>query len=559
MDDADAGRPLPGLMMERPLLVSGILEHAARYHADGAILTRTVEGPYAQITYGALARRAKRVANALRALGVKAGDRIGTLAWNTARHLELYYGISGIGAVCHTINPRLFRDQIAYIVRHAQDRVLFVDLTFVPLVEALGDALADVAHVVVMTDEAHMPAGLAGALCYESLVAQASDALDWPEFDERAASSLCYTSGTTGNPKGALYSHRSTVLHALMVNAADAIGLTADDVVCPIVPMFHVNAWGQPYTAPMCGAGLAMPGAALDGASLCDLFARAGVTVAVGVPTVWLGLLAHLAETGTRPQALRTLLIGGSAPPRAMIEAFEERWGITVMHGWGMTEMSPVGTIGRLKAKHAGLSPPERIDLKTKQGRVLYGVEVKVADADGRALPNDGATQGELAVRGNTVIGAYYADEAATRAGFDADGWFRTGDVCTLDPDGYLTITDRAKDVIKSGGEWISSIDLENAAMGHPDVAEAAVIGIAHPKWDERPLLVVVPRPGVRPDAAAIIDYLRPRVAKWWLPDAVEFRESLPHTATGKLLKTQLREDFRDYRLPTAEPVTSGG
>ena len=343
----------------------------------------------------------------------------------------------------------------------------------------------------------------------------------------------------------------------MMVNAADAIGLTADDVVCPIVPMFHVNAWGIPYTAPMCGAGLAMPGAALDGRSVCELFARAGVTVAVGVPTVWLGLLAHLAGGGTCPPSLRTLLIGGSAPPRAMIETFEERYGITVMHGWGMTEMSPVGTIGRLKAKHAGLTPSARIDLKTKQGRVLYGVEVKVAGVDGAPAPRDGASPGELLVRGNAVISGYFADAPATRAAFDGEGWFRTGDICTLDPDGYLAITDRAKDVIKSGGEWISSIDLENAAMGHPDVAEAAVIGVPHPKWDERPLLVVVPRAGTAPTREAILAYLAGRTAKWMLPDDVVFRESLPHTATGKLLKMQLRQDFHDYALPGAELATA--
>jgi acyl-CoA synthetase (AMP-forming)/AMP-acid ligase II len=550
---------MDGLMMDRPLMIASLIEHAARYHGDSEIWTRTVEGPVVRARYDEAAARAKRAAKALLRLGIRPGDRVATLAWNTQRHFELYYAISGIGAVCHTINPRLFREQIVYIVEHARDRVLFVDVNLAPLVEALLPQLPGLERVVVMTDATHMPAAPAGALCYEALLAAESDDFEWPEFDERTASSLCYTSGTTGNPKGALYTHRSTVLHTLMVSSADVLGFTSDDVVCPIVPMFHVNAWGIPYAAPMCGARLVMPGAALDGPSLCELFEAAGVTCAVGVPTVWLGLLKRLEEMGRRPETLRRLVIGGSAPPRAMIEAFENRYGIEVVQGWGMTEMSPVGTFGRLKGKHRDLGPAERIDLKAKQGRVIYGTEAKIVGPDGRAAPLDGASQGALLVRGHAVVSAYFGDEAATGEAFDEEGWFRTGDVGTLDADGFLRITDRTKDVIKSGGEWISSIDVENAAMGHPDVAEAAVIGLPHPKWSERPLLVVVPKPGTSPTREDILAYLAPRMARWWLPDDVAFRAELPHTATGKLLKTKLREDFAGHVLPEAGLVPSGG
>ena len=542
---------MDGLMMDRPLMIAGLIEHAARYHGDSEIWTRSVEGPITRASYAEAASRARRMAKALMRLGIEPGDRVATLAWNTGRHLELYYAISGIGAVCHTINPRLFAEQIVYIANHARDRVLFVDLDLVPLVEALAPRVPGLEAVVVMTDEAHRPAtALPGVLCYETLVAAEADDLAWPEFDERTASSLCYTSGTTGNPKGALYSHRSTVLHTLMIAAADVLGLTSETVVCPIVPMFHVNAWGIPYAAPLCGATLAMPGPALDGASLCALFEAAGVTCAVGVPTVWLGLLKRLEETGRRPETLERLVVGGSAPPRAMIEAFEDKWGIEVVQGWGMTEMSPVGTFGRLKGKHRDLPAEARMALKAKQGRVIYGTEARIVGPDGRDAPLDGRTQGDLLVRGHAVVSGYYEDEAATRAAFDADGWFRTGDVGTLDADGYLRITDRTKDVIKSGGEWISSIDVENAAMGHPDVAEAAVIGLPHPKWSERPLLVVVPKAGTSPTREAILAYLATRMARWWLPDDVVFRAELPHTATGKLLKTRLRAEFAGYVLP---------
>src|SRR4051794_27664269 len=542
---------MDGLMMDRPLLVSSLIEHAATYHGDTDIVSRTVEGPIHRTTYAQAERRAKRVANALTRLGIRPGARVAPLAWNGYRHFELYFGISGVGAVCHTINPRLFHEQIEYIVNHAADRLLFLDLTFVPLVEKLAERFKPIEHYIIMTDEAHMPAtSLPSVLCYETLIGPQSDELTWPEFDERTACSLCYTSGTTGNPKGALYSHRSTILHTYAITSKDAVGFTSGEAICPIVPMFHVNAWGVPYAAAMCGAKLVFPGPALDGESLCALFEAEGVTTTLGVPTVWLGMLKTMAEKGRKPPTLKRLMVGGSAAPRAMIETFEKTYGITVMHGWGMTEMSPVGTIGTLKGKHGSLSIDEQIAIKAMQGRPLYGVEMKIVDGEGRRLPHDGVAVGELLVRGPWVISAYYNDETASKAAFDAEGWFRTGDVCAIDPDGFLRITDRSKDVIKSGGEWISSIDIENAAMGHPDVAEAAVIGLPHPKWAERPLLIVVPKPEAQPSKEALLGYLSGRMPKWMVPDDVVFADELPHTATGKLLKTKLRETYRDHRLP---------
>ena len=540
-----------GLMMDRPLLVSMLIEHAGAYHGDQEIVSRTVQGPLHRYTYRDAERRAKQLANALRRLGVSAGDRIGTLAWNTYRHYELYFGVSGIGAICHTINPRLFQAQVEYIINHAEDRLLFVDLTFVPLLEQLSARLGSVAAIVVMTDAAHMPrTSLQRVLCYETLIAAEPAELEWPQFSELNACSLCYTSGTTGNPKGALYSHRSTLLHALGVNTPDGIGLSARDVICPIVPMFHVNAWAVPYTATMTGAKLVLPGPALDGASLFELFETEAVTFALGVPTVWLGLLEVFAERGRKPAGLERMVIGGSAAPATMIEALEGRYGITVIHGWGMTEMSPVGTTSALKRKHTGRPPAEQWALKALQGRPLFGVEMKIVDADGQALAHDGRRSGELLVRGPWIISAYYHDQPSSQGAFDDAGWFRTGDIAAIDPDGYLRITDRSKDVIKSGGEWISSIDLENAAMAHPDVAEAAVIGVPHPKWGERPLLIVVPKPGSDLAAAAVLETLAGKVAKWMLPDAVLLADALPHTATGKLLKTQLREQFKAYQWP---------
>jgi len=541
-----------GLMMDRPLMIGSLLQYAAEYHGDTEIVSRTVEGPIHRYTYAEAEQRAKRLANALRRLGVGFGDRVATIAWNGFRHFELYFAISGIGAVCHTINPRLFADQLGYIVNHAEDKVLFVDLTFVPLAEKLAAHWPNVKHYVVMTDREHMPqTSLPNAHCYEVLLAGETAELVWPEFDENTASSLCYTSGTTGNPKGALYTHRSTVLHSYAICAANAIGMSLRDAICPIVPMFHVNAWGIPYAAAMSGTKLVFPGAKLDGASLCELFEAEKVTISSGVPTVWLGLLAYLDQTGKKPGALNRVTVGGSAVPPAMISAFEDKYGIQCIHGWGMTEMSPVGTLAMPKAKLAG-DREAQLATKAKQGFPLYGVEMKVVDPNGRAQPHDGVSRGELLVRGPWVVSAYYNDEEATAAALDEQGWFRTGDVSTIDADGYMQIVDRSKDVIKSGGEWISSIDVENVAMGHPDVAEAAVIGLPHPKWAERPLLIIVAKPGQHPSKEAILGFLETKIAKWQLPDDIVFVAEMPHGATGKVLKTRLREMFKDHHLPSA-------
>jgi fatty-acyl-CoA synthase len=542
---------LRGLMMDRPLLVSSLIEHAARYHGDIEIVSRTIEGPIHRYSYADARARSKQLAHALRRLGMQPGDRIGTVGWNGFRHFELYYGISGGGLVLHTINPRLFTDQIVYIVNHAADRLLFVDLTFMPLVEKLANQLAAVEAVVVMTDRAHMPATtLPRVLCYEDLLAAESDDFEWPEFDENVASSLCYTSGTTGNPKGVLYSHRSTVLHNLVT--ALSMEMTNRDVVCPIVPMFHANAWAIPYLAPMCGAKLVLPGLALDGASLHALFEAEGVTSTSGVPTVWLGLLRYMEDNKLKFGTLKRLLVGGSAVPLAMIKSFEETYGVRATQGWGMTELSPVGSLVALSGKLLDLPEERQYDYKVKQGRALYCVDMKLVDAEGREVAHDGAARGELLVRGPWVVSGYYNDAAASEAAFDKDGWFRTGDVCTIDPDGFLTLVDRHKDVIKSGGEWISSIDIENMMIGHPDIVEAAVIGLPHPKWAERPLLIVVPREGRAPTRESLLDYLSERLAKWMLPDDVVFVAELPHTATGKLQKTKLREQFANHKLPTA-------
>ncbi|MFO1056955.1 MAG: 3-(methylthio)propionyl-CoA ligase [Dongiaceae bacterium] len=540
-----------GLMMDRPLLISSLIDYAARYHGDTEIVSRTVEGETHRYGYAEAEARSKRLAQALRRLGIGDGDRVGTLAWNGFRHLELYFGVSGIGAVCHTVNPRLFRDQIRFIVNHAEDRLLFFDLTFLPLVEALAPELGSVGHYVAMTDRTHMPPSrLANLLCYEELLEGEDGDLDWPQLDESTASSLCYTSGTTGNPRGALFSHRSTVLHSFSLCMADFIAISSQESLCPVVPMFHVNGWGSAYAAAMCGARLVLPGPHLDGASLHALFEAEQVTAACGVPTIWLGLLRHLEDTGGRFSSLRRVSIGGAALPPAMIEAFEDRYGVSVIQGWGMTEMSPIGTVGTLKRSHRGLPAAQQRAIKLKQGRAMFGVELRIVDAEGRPQPHDGVATGELEVRGPWVIGAYYRDEAATRAAFDAEGWFRTGDVATIDPDGYMQIVDRRKDVIKSGGEWISSIEIENAAMGHPGVAEAAAIGVPHPRWGERPLLVIVPKPGHDPADESIRRYLAERLAKWQLPEDIVRLAEMPHTATGKILKTRLREIFRDHKLP---------
>jgi acyl-CoA synthetase (AMP-forming)/AMP-acid ligase II len=539
------------LMMNQPLLISSLIRHADRNHGDTEIVSRTVEGPIHRYTYRDAHVRARRLARVLTRLGVQAGDRVGTLAWNGYRHFELYYAVSGTGAVIHTINPRLFPDQITYIVNHAEDEYCFFDLSFAPLVERLAPACTGVKGWIAMTDRAHMPTvAIPNLLCYEELLAAESDDFDWPEFDENTAAALCYTSGTTGNPKGVLYGHRSTLLHAYATSLPDAKNMSAQSVVLPIVPMFHVNAWGIPYAAPLVGAKLVFPGPALDGASLYELFEMERVNSSSGVPTVWLNLINYMKQNKLKLSTLKVTTIGGAACPAAIIRTLKDDFGVRVMHGWGMTEMSPVGTVNCPKSKHAGLPADEAFQLSLKQGRPLFGVDMKIVDGDGNELPRDGKAFGNLLVKGPWVVREYYKSDGGTP--LTADGWFPTGDVGTIDDDGYLQITDRSKDVIKSGGEWISSIDLENIAIGHPAVMEAAVIGVRHPKWDERPLLVVVKKPGAELSKDSMIGFYEGKVARWCVPDDVIFVEELPHTATGKLSKMTLREQFKDYRLPTA-------
>ena len=541
-----------GLMQDRPLLISSLIEYAAQYHGRSEIVSRTVEGPIHRYDYAAAHARSRRLAKALLRRGITLGDRVATLAWNGHRHFESYFGVSGIGAVLHTINPRLFAEQIAYIANHAEDRLIFTDLTFVPLLEAIADQLGSVEAFVVMTDEAHMPeTSLPNALCYESLLAAEDEDYAWPSFDERTASSLCYTSGTTGNPKGVLYSHRSTLIHTFAVCARDALGICANDTVLPVVPMFHANCWGTAYAAPMSGAKLVLPGALMDGEHIYELLDNERVTVSLGVPTVWLMLLNYLQQSGKKLPNMDRTIIGGSACPQSMIEAFEKDYGVTVVHAWGMTEMSPIGTTGNMKAAMADLPYEEQLTYKVKQGRGIYGVEMKIVDDDGAELPRDGVAFGNLMVRGPWITNGYFKGEGGQV--LDAEGWFNTGDVATLDAEGFMQITDRAKDVIKSGGEWISSIDLENLAVGHPDVAEAAVIGVAHPKWDERPLLVIVRQEGASVEKDEILAFMDGKIAKWWMPDDVAFVDEIPHTATGKIQKVTLREQFEGYELPTAK------
>ena len=539
-----------GLMMTMPLGIASLLRHAALNHGDTEIVSRTCEGGIHRYTYRDAHARSRRLANALGRLGVRPGERVATLAWNDYRHFELYYGVSGMGAVIHTVNPRLFPEQIAYIVNHAEDAYVFFDLTFAPLVEKLAPSCRGVKGWVAMTDRAHMPKlAVPELLCYEELVGAQRDDFEWPAFDENTAAGLCYTSGTTGNPKGVLFSHRSSVLHAYAISLPDVSDYSARSVVLPIVPMFHVNAWGIPYAAPLAGAKLVFPGPGLDGASLHELFEKEKVTASSGVPTVWLGLINHMRQNNLRFSTLKKTVIGGSACPPAMIKALQEEFGIEVRHGWGMTEMSPVGTVNTAKEKHLGLPAAQRFELALKQGRPIFGVEMKIVDGAGKELPRDGKAFGDLLVRGPWILREYYKGEGGNPL---RDGWFPTGDVGTIDPDGYLQITDRSKDVIKSGGEWISSIDLENVAMGHPAVAEAAVIGVRHPKWDERPLLIVVKKPGSEVTREALLQFYEGKIAKWWLPDDVVFVDQLPHTATGKLSKMTLRQQFEGYRLPSA-------
>ncbi len=542
---------LKGLMMDRPLLVSSLVDFAAEIHRGVTITTATVEGGIQRMTIGESHRRIARLANVLLKLGIKPGDRVATLAWNTQRHFELYFAISGIGAVCHTINPRLFPEQMTYIVNHAQDKILFFDMTFLPLVEKFRENFQPVGSYVAMTDMAHMPAstGIDGLLCYEQLLELGGDTIVWPEFDENTASSLCYTSGTTGEPKGALFSHRSTVLHTLCVLACLPGPFGPEKPLLPVVPLFHVNAWGLPYASMLSGTPLVMPGPKLDGASLFDLLDAEKVYSSWGVPTVWLGLLAEMQKRGRKPANFSEVIIGGSAAPAAMIETFEETWGVNVVHAWGMTEMSPVGTFGNLSPQQKALPFAERLKIKSRQGQRLYGVDFKIVDEDGRAQPHDGHAQGELFVRGATVISDYFENPKASAAARDKDGWFGTGDVAKITPDGYLSLVDRTKDLVKSGGEWISSIDVENEATGCPGVANAAVIAIPHPKWSERPLLVVVKTPGVNPSKADILAHLATKLAKWQVPDDVVFAESLPLTATGKISKKDLRAKFAAFRF----------
>jgi acyl-CoA synthetase (AMP-forming)/AMP-acid ligase II len=544
---------MKGLMQDWPLLVHTILDHAA-WLGPREVVTRTVEGPIQRYSYGDLDRRARMIASACsKHLGVGFGDVIGTMAWNTHRHAEIWYGLMSIGAVVHTLNPRLFAEQLAYIINHAEDQWLFIDLTFVPLLESLSARLPRVKGTIVMTDESHMPRGslLPNPICYETLLADGDRELQWPRLDEHTACGICYTSGTTGNPKGVVYSHRSTVLCAMMNCAGDALDLSSRDSVMPVVPMYHANAWSLIFAGPMAAAKLVLPGPKLDGASLYELIAAERVTFTAAVPTLWLSLLNHL---DANPQAaipdLKRVVIGGSACPEAMMRAFIEHHGSDVIHAWGMTEMSPIGSINTPRGGLDHLGPERLWQLKLKQGRPQYGVEMKITDDEGRELPRDGKTFGRLKVRGLAVAAAYLKGEGGSS--FDAEGWFDTGDVSTIDENGYMQITDRAKDVIKSGGEWISSIDLENAAMGCPGVAEAAAIGLPHPKWDERPLLVIVRKDDAAVTREAVLAHLNGRIAKWWMPDDVAFVDEIPHTATGKISKLELRERFKDYRFPTA-------
>ncbi len=535
-----------GLMQDWPLLCHKLIDHAAINHGGREIVSRSVEGPMHRTTYAEIRSRALRAAKRLDAENFRNGERAATLAWNTWRHFEAWYGLLGIGGIYHTVNPRLFPEQIAWIINDAEDRMLFVDLTFLPLVEKLRDQIKSVKKIVVLTDAAHMPDTPLAAEPYEEWLAPDDD-FAWRAFDESSAAGMCYTSGTTGNPKGVVYSHRSNVLHALAANMPDMLGLSSRDRLMPVVPMFHANCWSLCFTGPLSGAALVMPGAKLDGASIYEMLDKEKVTITAAVPTIWMMLLQHLQETGRELPYLERVVIGGSACPRAMIEAFETRYDVRVVHAWGMTEMSPLGTLCSLKPELAGLAGDAKLDLQVKQGHAPFTVEMKITDDAGNRLPWDGKRFGRLKVRGPAVARAYFGDEAEI---LDEEGFFDTGDVAHIDAHGYMCVTDRSKDVIKSGGEWISSIELENLAMSHPGVAEAAVIGVHHPKWDERPLLIVVPRPDGAPTREALIEFLRPKVAKWWLPDDVVFVEAIPHTATGKIQKTALRETFRGYSLP---------
>lgn len=540
-----------GLMQDWPLTVDRILDHANINFPQREVVTRSLEGSITRSTYGTIWRRAKQVTNALKSRGIELGDRVATLAWNTDRHLEVWYGTMGMGAVLHTVNPRLFPEQIAWIINHAEDKILFFDATFLPLIERIAPHLKTVQTYVLMTSREHLPqSALPNFLAYEDLIADHSTDAVWGDFDEHTACGLCYTSGTTGDPKGVLYSHRSNVIHAMATNIVDCFGAGASDVVLPVVPMFHANAWAITFGAPMCGVKLVMPGAKLDGASVYELLETEKVTLTAAVPTVWLMLLNHLRENNLRLSTLKRVAIGGSAVPELILRAFEDDYGIEVIHAWGMTELSPVGTVGRLLPEHAAMDRETQIKTKLKQGRGLFTVEMKIVDDTGQELPRDGKTFGRLLVRGPAVSRAYFKNAGAkNQCGecLEPDGFFDTGDIATLDSLGIMHITDRAKDVIKSGGEWISSIDIENIALGCEGVANAAVIGVAHPKWDERPLLIIEPKAGAKPTKDQLLSFLQGKIAKWWMPDDVVTVEKIPIGATGKVNKLVLREQFKNY------------
>ena len=539
-----------GLMQDWPLLCTRMIDHAAAIHPLQEVVTRSVEGPIHRTNYREIRARALKVAQRLERDGIKLGDRVATLGWNTWRHLESWYGIMGIGAICHTVNPRLFPEQIGWIINHAEDRIVMVDLTFVPILEALADKLPTVERYIIYTDKAHMPqTKLKNAVSYEEWIGEADGDFAWKTFDENTAAAMCYTSGTTGDPKGVLYSHRSNVLHALMANNSDALGTKSSDTMLPVVPLFHANSWGIAFSAPSMGTKLVLPGAKLDGASVYELMSTEKVTYTAGVPTVWLMLLQHMQANNLSLPDLKMVVCGGSAMPRSMIKAFDDM-GIGVRHAWGMTEMSPIGSLAALQAPFMNLKGEEKIDVLASQGFPPFGVEMKITDDSGKDLPWDGKTFGRLKVRGPAVAGSYYRVKDNI---LDENGFFDTGDVATMDPHAYMRITDRSKDVIKSGGEWISSIDLENLAVGHPKVAEAAVIGVRHPKWDERPLLIVQLKPGESATKEDILSFMEGKIAKWWMPDDVQFVEAIPHTATGKILKTSLRDQFKAYSFPTSE------
>ncbi|MBW8637368.1 long-chain-fatty-acid--CoA ligase [Hoeflea sp. WL0058] len=539
-----------GLMQEWPLLCHKIIDHAANFHGDREIVTRTVEGPVTRTNYRDMRRRSLKLAKRLEREGARIGDRIATMAWNTSRHLESWYGITGIGAVYHTLNPRLFPDQIAWIINDAEDKFLFVDTTFLPIIEAIADKTPSIKKVFVLTDAENMPeTKLDNAVCYEEWLDETDDDFAWRRFDERTAAGMCYTSGTTGDPKGVLYSHRSNVLHSMVVCQPDMMNLSARDRMMPVVPFFHANGWATAFTCPLVGSTMVLPGAGMDGESLYNLLNDEKVTITAAVPTIWLMLLQYLENSGNELPYLERVVIGGSACPRAITQTFQEKYEVEVIHAWGMTEMSPLGSMCTIKPEYEDLTGEEKLDLQQKQGHPPFTVEMKVTDDENNELPWDSKSFGRLKVRGPAVAAAYYKNRGEEL--FDNENWFDTGDVAHMDPHGYMEITDRAKDVIKSGGEWISTIELENLAVGHEDVAEAAVIGIAHPKWDERPLLIIVPKEGHEPKKDDLLKYLEDKVAKWWLPNDVVTVEEIPHTATGKIQKTALREQFKDYSFPT--------